>query len=158
MQSSKEVIKADLGYDSLHDKRMPYKKVTKWDVMNKVKELPCKTSTKDENMYRSLSLSIQKLLGIKQDRPLKMISGKRVIERLSLFSHKECIGILLKGKWGGNVFWISSDTCCNGLYEWYIRFLHECEARVQKSNVSRVVGRCSMFHEKCETIATSFPL
>ena len=94
MQSSKEVIKADLGYDSLHDKRMPYKKVTKWDVMNKVKELPCKTSTKDENMYRSLSLSIQKLLGIKQDRPLKMISGKRVIERLSLFSHKECIVFL----------------------------------------------------------------
>ena len=94
MQSSKEVIKADLGYDSLHDKRMPYKKVTKWDVMNKVKELPCKTSTKDENMYRSLSLSIQKLLGIKQDRPLKMISGKRVIERISLFLHKECIVFL----------------------------------------------------------------
>ena len=39
-------------------------------------------------------------------------------------------GILLKGKWGGNVFCISSDTCCNDLYEWYIRFLHECEARV----------------------------
>ena len=31
-------------------------------------------------------------------------------------------GILLKGKWGGNVFCISSDTCCNDLYEWYIRF------------------------------------
>ena len=50
-------------------------------------------------------------------------------------------GILLKGKWGGNVFCISSDTCCNGLYEWYIRFLHECEARVQKYNVSRVKPR-----------------
>ena len=56
---------------------------------------------------------------------------------------------LLKGRGGGIGFYISSDTL-----NFYTSAKHECK----KFNLSRVVGRCSMYHEKCKTIATSFPL